>query len=171
MHHHNFYDSVSSTQANASEIDFRNAMSRIYYYVYHEILSLIEKYTDLKIIYDELKGQYSSHKLLQNVFFTYTTRSKSLQYAHIANSLKTLHNLRCDADYHLDEQIKFADYNSMLFEVRDLQQKLQRIYKDAFNMEIKSPSKTTVFKRGEKVDNSKDEKTEKSTKPNFQFVD
>lgn len=157
VHHHNFYDSVSNTQANASEIEFRNAMSRIYYYVYHEILSLIEKYTDLKIIYDELKGQYSSHKLLQNVFFTYTTRFKNLQYAHIANSLKTLHNLRCDADYHLNEQIKFANYNSMLFEVKDLQQKVQRIYKDAFNIELKFPDKVTV--------------TKKSDKPVFSFVD
>lgn len=171
MHHLDFYECVKNTPANATEVEFRNAISRIYYCVYHEILSLIEKYTDLKIIYDELKGQYSSHKLLQNVFFTYTTRFKNLQYTHIAKSLETLHNLRCDADYHLDEQIKFADYNSMLFEVQDLQQKIRRIYKDAFNMEIKSPSKTTVFKRGEKVDNSKDEKTEKSTKPNFQFVD
>lgn len=157
VHHHNFYDSVSNTQANASEIEFRNAMSHIYYYVYHEILSLIEKYTDLKIIYDELKGQYSSHKLLQNVFFTYTKRFKNTEYMYIGRILDKLHSLRCDADYHLDEQIKFANYNSMLFEVKDLQQKVQRIYKDAFHIELKFPDKVTVMK--------------KSDKPVFSFVD
>lgn len=151
VHHHEFYDSVSSTQPNASEIEFRNAMSRIYYYVYHEILSLIEQYTDLKDIYDELGGQYSSHKLLQNVFFTYTKRFKNKEYMYIGQKLGSLHQLRCYADYTLNQNIQFANYNSMLVEVKDLQQKIQKLYKDAFNIEIKFPKKAIVFKKQSKL--------------------
>lgn len=168
MHHHEFYDSVSNTQPNASEIEFRNAMSRVYYYIYHEILSLIKENEELNTIYEEFEKKLdrdkpSSHKLLQNVFLTYTTRSKNLQYTHIANSLKTLHNLRCDADYKLNEKIQFANFNSMLYEVQDLQQKIQRLYKDTFKIELKFPDKIMVVK---KIDNK-----EKTPNKHLHFVD
>lgn len=168
VHHHEFYDSVSSTQPNASEIEFRNAMSRIYYYIYHEILSLIKENEELNTIYEEFEKKLdrdkpSSHKLLQNVFFTYATRFKNLQYTDIGKKLGSLHQLRCYADYCLDEQIKFANFNSMLYEVQDLQQKIQRLYKDTFKIELKFPDKIMVVK---KIDNK-----EKTSNKHLRFVD
>lgn len=151
MHHHEFYDSVSNTQPNASEIEFRNAMSRVYYYIYHEILSLIKENEELNVIYEEFekktgRDKLSSHTLLQTVFFTYATRSKNSQYTDIGKKLGSLHQLRCHADYMLNKKIQFANYNSMLYEVKGLQQKVQSIYKDAFNMELKFPNKIMVIK-------------------------
>lgn len=157
VHHHEFYDSVSNTQPNANEIEFRNAMSRIYYYIYHEILSLIKENEELNTIYEEFEKQLDrrdkprSHQLLQNVFFTYATRSKNSQYTDIGKKLGSLHQLRCHADYILNKKIQFANYNSMLVEVKDLQQKIQKLYKDTFNIEIKFPEKAIVLKKQSKL--------------------
>lgn len=162
MYHDEFYNSVSNILPNANEIEFRNAMSRVYYYVYHEILVLIKGNKELNTIYEEFerksdRDKPSSHKLLQTVFFTYATRYKNVKYTDIGKKLGSLHQLRCHADYMLNKKIQFANYNSMLFEVKDLQQKVQRIYKDAFHIELKFPDKVTVMK--------------KSDKPVFSFVD
>lgn len=162
MQHHEFYNCTTSIQANATEIELRNAMSRLYYYVYHEILSIISQNKDLSLIYQGLDG--SSHKRLQNTFLTYTTRTKEIRYTEISKLLKTLHNLRCDADYELNDKIVFSDFNSMLAQLQTLKSKFQMENATAFNIDIVFPEKVVVTKRTNQQDIQ-------PKKPNFSFVD
>lgn len=161
MQHHEFYNCTTSIQANATEIELRNAMSRLYYYVYHEILSIISQNKDLSLIYQGLDG--SSHKRLQNTFFTYTKRTGKLIYTEISRLLQTLHNLRCDADYELNINIVFSDFNSMLAQLQTLKSKFQMENATAFNINIELPKKVVVIKNTNKQDIQ--------NKPSFSFVD
>lgn len=162
MQHHEFYDCTTSIQANATEIELRNAMSRLYYYVYHEILSIISQNEDLSLIYQGLEG--SSHQRLQNTFFNYTTRTRKLIYTEISQLLKALHKLRCDADYELNDKIVFSDFNSMLAQLQTLKSKFQMENATAFNIDIVFPKKVMVVQRTNKQDIQ-------PKKPEFHFVE
>lgn len=146
MEHDAFYNAgnmiVAKSYPNSSEIEFRTAVGRIYYYVYHEILSWVKSDDTLSAIYSgsEIK---STHKKLINVFYELTKKTKDLNYGKISRLLSVMHGFRCRADYLLEALVDKSLFESIIANLDDLKEACIKCNKNLFSI-VRSEKQNTI---------------------------
>ncbi|TCB67411.1 hypothetical protein E0H88_12855 [Acinetobacter sp. ANC 4216] len=141
MEHKSFFDTgiqLDFSNGNEpSEVLIRNAIGRLYYYVYHEVLSWINLDENLGQHYDALSSEYpTTHKRLAQTFLEYSRTTKDLQYSSIYRLLINLHQWRCKADYQLNININKSNYYSVIENIKCLKDLSQKFRSDRFEIEI-----------------------------------
>lgn len=104
------------------ESEIRNAIGRLYYYVYHEILFWVKSDKQLSNYY-LTSTERSSHKKLFDVFYESAKDTKDLRYGKIKRLLCDLHDSRCICDYDLDETIDksiLEEFQADLLDLKDV---------------------------------------------------
>lgn len=137
MNHDAFYvignKIISQNKDDLTEAEIRTAIGRVYYYIYHEILSWVNIDDSMKVVYSESDIK-STHKKLINVFFEMAKSTKNLQYGKISRLLSTLHYYRCLADYQLNEPVDKALFESMQANLEDLKDACLALENDLFEI-------------------------------------
>ncbi len=137
MNHDAFYvmgnKIISQNNDNLTEAEIRTAIGRIYYYIYHEVLSWVNIDDSMKVVYSESEIK-STHKKLINVFFEMAKSTKNLQYGKISRLLSTLHSYRCLADYQLNDPVDKALFESMQANLEDLKEACLGLKNDLFEI-------------------------------------
>ncbi len=136
MHHSNFFDAgnkvVFTSTSLPHEIDLRNAISRLYYYIYHEVLIWIHNDEILKNLYLN-SVEKSKHKRLRSVLAHRVKESRDTSYGTISRLLGILHQARCDCDYNLDNTVDKNFYDSFIANFTSLKQISINLKNDIFN--------------------------------------
>lgn len=108
MHHDEFYNLGASIAFNSkcspSEIEIRNAIGRIYYYVYHEVLEWVQGDEALSVYFNNSEEK-SSHLKLRDVFLQISQKDKDTKFGKVYRLLADLHKSRCICDYKLTHEV------------------------------------------------------------------
>lgn len=162
MDHAKFYESGTKFNfdqiENPEEIEIRNAVGRIYYYIYHEVLKWVNSDNTLRPIYLNLDIK-SFHLKLRKVFFELVQETNIELYGKISRLLENLHQARCDCDYDLLEVVDKDLYDTFIVNFTDLKQACLKFKNDifpAFECEILEEiastnienAKITILKKG-----------------------
>ncbi|ENV34538.1 hypothetical protein [Acinetobacter gerneri] len=149
MDHKDFFYQGISINLDCSnppkEVVIRNAIGRMYYYIYHEALVFIQNNDFLSSIFnDELfkNKNPSSHMRLVNTFSEYARISQDLKYGSISRYIGSLHSLRCLSDYNLTKVVKENDFFSFLANLESLKLEIAKINSDFFRVDTKLKSES-----------------------------
>ena len=125
MHHEKFFESGNKLDFSGvdfiEEIEIRNSIGRIYYYIYHEILSWVKSDSQLNNFYQN-STEKSFHKKLRCVFQELANTTKNTIYGKIFRILGLLHQSRCDCDYELQDNINEDFFNTFIANFASLKQ-------------------------------------------------
>lgn len=105
---------------NKSEVKIRNAIGRLYYFIYHESLAIIKETPGLNQIYENFHRDTPSHKKLLDTFEAYADQYNSFQHGQFRKKLKSLRNLRNTSDYKLDQTIGIGYLNTIIADLEYL---------------------------------------------------
>lgn len=108
MHQDEFYNLGATIAFNSaglpSETEIRNAIGRIYYYVYHEILEWIQGDSNLSVYYKN-SAETGSHSKLRDVFLQVSQNDNDTKFGKVYRLLANLHASRCICDYKLQQEV------------------------------------------------------------------
>lgn len=122
---HDFFSSAEKALLDGTEIGFRNATSRSYYSIYHQMLDFVNRYHQP----DPTANQkMSSHeRLIERVRLlkdTPTARSTAIM-------LQNMKLQRCISDYEIDTEIRQLDAELQLATAKRIHQRLDS-YRSTF---------------------------------------
>lgn len=137
MHQDKFFESGFKLDFEGAtvieEVEIRNAIGRIYYYIYHEVLIWINSDSALNPIYQNI-DEKSYHKKLRKVFQEIAIDTNDTVYGTIYRMLGLLHQSRCDCDYDLDESIDSEFFDTFIANFASLKQAVFNLNQEIFKL-------------------------------------
>ncbi|RUM60327.1 MAG: hypothetical protein DSY59_03180 [Persephonella sp.] len=116
----------------------RTSISRLYYYIFLECREIInDKLNDRnKIIFASEDCKKKHHYIVQVILYRLAKATKNENISFLSNILNEFREIRNDADYNLEIDITFEDYNVLIDfkeEIENCVEELKNIPKNKFN--------------------------------------